>query len=325
MIPSRRGILYRFDVDWFRGLPDLMLFHSRSSRLLAHAAWVLLLCGIAGCRSFARQPIADNVVQSRQMALHAMEAMQHGRYDEAEQLFADSIKTCPVDERARCRYAELLWRRGQHDAALRQMQEAVRLSAGDPALRVQLGQMNLALGNTRQAQAEAERAVAADRRHAAAWCLLADTQRASGQYEEALASYHRALSIEPFYPHAQMSAAAVYRQLGRPQRALATLAALEDRYGPGQAPVELFVMQGAALKQLGRYDDAVRTLSTAVARGSELPDTYYELADAQILAGDRVSARLSVAAALEQNPTHEPSLRLRDALETPNIPRTATR
>jgi len=292
---------------------------------LAHAALVLLLGVTTGCRSLSRQPIAENVVQSRQMAMLAMEAMQHGRYDEAEQLFADSIKTCPVDERARCRYAELLWRRGQHDAALKQMQEAVRLSAGDPTLRVQLGQMHLALGNTQPAQAEAERAVAADRHNASAWCLLADTQRAAGQFEAALASYHRALSIEPFYPHAQMSAAAVYRQMGRPQRALATLAALEERYGPGQVPVELFVLPGVTLKELGRYADAVRMLTTAIARGSELPDTYYELADAQILAGDQVSARLSVAAALEQDPTHEPSLRLRNALEMPDIPRTATR
>lgn len=274
-----------------------------------------------GCKSMSKQPVAENVVHSRQMSLDALEALQHRRYDDAELLFAKAIETCPVDERARYHYADLLWRRGDHDGAIRQMNEAVRLSAGEPSVVVRLGQMHLARGDTKQARRQAERAVQGDHRNAEAWSLLGDTQRAAGQLDDALASYHRALSLQEVFPHVQVALAEVYRAQHRPQRALATLAALEDRYRADRVPPELLVQEGLALRDLGRHDDAARVLTAAIDRGSKLTETYYALALVQAQSGDFVNAQLSVAAGLELSPQHVPSQRLRDELFQARVPR----
>jgi tetratricopeptide (TPR) repeat protein len=278
-----------------------------------------LLASLAapGCRSLCKQPVADNVVEARQMSQRGMEALQRGKTEDAEQLFAKAIATCPVDERARCNYADLLWKRGEHAQAVRQMEEAVRLSGGDAGLLVQLGQMQLTRGDVDRARQCAERAVVADRQLPSAWALLGDTQRAAHNDEQALASYHRALSQQELYLPVQLAVAGIYRSQGKPQRALATLAALEDRYSPGQAPAEVLLAQGLALKQLGRYDDASARLTTAIARGATQPDTFYELADAQWQNGDVTNARLALSAALDQAPQHARSLRLSQELHGP--------
>lgn len=274
----------------------------------------LVAASLLGCRSMCKQPVSENVVEARQMSLQALDAMQRGQHEDAERLFAQAIAVCPVDERARRNYADLLWQRGEHAQAVKQMEEAVRLSGGDAALLVQLGQMQLARGEVEKASGYAQRAVAADRQSATAWALLGDTQRATHADEQALASYHRALSLSEFFPHVQMQVADIYRLQGKPQRALATLTALEDRYGIGQAPPEVLLAQGRALKQLGRLDDAAQTISTAIARGSTTPDSFYELAEAQAQIGDIVNARLALGAALEQSPDHAKCLQLREAL-----------
>jgi tetratricopeptide (TPR) repeat protein len=194
------------------------------------------------------------------------------------------------------------------------MDEAVRLSGGDAGLLVQLGQMHLARGDRDRAQQCAQRAIAADRQSASAWALLGDTQRTAHNVEEALASYHRALTYEAFFPHVQLAVAEIYQSQGKPQRSLATLTALEDRYGTNQAPAEVFVAQGRALKQLGRFDDAALKLTAAIARGSTHSDIFCELAEAQWQSGDAVNARLALASALEQSPQHARSLQLRQAM-----------
>ena len=59
--------------------------------------------------------MAENVVTSRQLSLRGMEAVQQGNWELAETRFASAVEACPVDERARCRYAETLWQRGEVD------------------------------------------------------------------------------------------------------------------------------------------------------------------------------------------------------------------
>ncbi len=299
-----------------------MLSNSLNAAHVACHAWgvglvLALLATVGGCRSLGKQPVAENVVEARQMSLRGLDAMQRGQHQEAEQLFAAAIKTCPVDERARRNYADLLWKRGEYGQAVKQMEEAVRLSGGDAGLLVQLGQMQLARGEHEAARQSAERAVAADRQRAAAWALLADTQRVALDLDRALASYHRALSLEEFQPHVQLAVADIYHQQNKPQRALATLSALADRYGPGQVPTHVLVKQGTTFKQLERFDDAAQSLATALAQSGAHPDVniLYELADAQARAGDPANARLTLGIALQQAPQHGPSLQLLTALD----------
>jgi tetratricopeptide (TPR) repeat protein len=190
------------------------------------------------------------------------------------------------------------------------MEEAVRLSGHDPERLVQLGHMYREQGDMQRAARQAARAIAANGQLASAWALRGEVERACGEQAAALTSFHRALSLQPHFPPVQLAVAEIYTSENRPQRALATLQALTISYPAGQAPIDLLVHESHALKSLGRYPDAARTLTAAVERGNPSAALLLELAQAQVLSGEIAAARLSLAAALARDPQHPGCLAL---------------
>jgi tetratricopeptide (TPR) repeat protein len=269
---------------------------------------------VGGCATFGRRA-SDDVVAARQHSLRGVEAMQRGRWDEAEAQFSQAVATCPADERAHAQLAETMWRRAATDDAIVEMEKAAELSGGDAAVLVRLGEMYLARGDVVRAADQADRAIRTNRSLAGAWALRGDTLHLRGRREEALSAYHRALSHQPHYPQVQLALAEIYREMGRPQRTLCTLEALADQYSPGQEPQQVLFLEGLAMKALGRHQDAVELLVAASDRGPSSPDLLYHLGEAQMLAGDPTNARLSLEGALAMSPQHAPSLRLRSRLE----------
>jgi tetratricopeptide (TPR) repeat protein len=267
-----------------------------------------------GCRTFCPKSLEQNVVDARQASLQGLDAMQQGRWEEAERIFAGAVKSCPSDERARGCYAETLWRRGSRDEALGHMQEAARLSGGDSKRLVQLGEMHLALGQLDRAQQQADLALAKNNRLASGWALRGNVHLARGRLDEALADYHRSLAYCEHQPLVQMSVAQIYARQNRPQRALATLGTLAEQFPPGEVPVEVLAMQGMSLKQLGRPNDAVEMLAHAAALAAPSPELLFQLAEAQHLSGDASAAAASLDRALAQDPGHAAGLRLRGEL-----------
>jgi tetratricopeptide (TPR) repeat protein len=227
---------------------------------------IIMLAG-PGCRALRCDKATDeSLAAARRLSLQGLEAQQHGGWDQAEALFATAVQRGPGDERARCGYAESLWKRGAQDQAVAHMEEAVRLSGNDPERRVQLGGMYLYRGELPRADQQADLAIAANPQLAGAWSLRGQVLQAQGQRHEALASFHRALSYREPCPEAQLAMAEIYGQEHRPQRALATLQALTESYPPGQAPVEVLTREAFALRDLGRDADAARTLAQATER-----------------------------------------------------------
>jgi tetratricopeptide (TPR) repeat protein len=264
-----------------------------------------------GCRALHSQQVSDeSVAAARQLSLQGLDAEQRGRWQRAEALFAEAVARCPRDERARCGYAEALWRRGLGDEAIVHMEEAVRLSGHDPERVVELGRMYRKRGNLARAGEQAERAIAANPQLAAAWALQGEVLQDAGHFNEALASYHRALSYQQPLPEVELAIAEIYRREGRPQRSLATLQALAASYPPNQTPFEVLVQEGFALGALGRHQDAARSLAQACQRGNPSAELLFELAQAQMLAGEPAAARLSVVAALVREPAHPGCLAL---------------
>lgn len=288
---------------------------SKPLRALAPLLGVWLgLTGFGGCKSLWKRSVADNVIAARQTFLRGMDAMQQERWEEAEQLFSQSIATSPVDAAAQRRFAQTLWRRGDHTRAVRHMEESVRLATGDAEALVELGEMYLALGDLSRADRAAEEALRADRASAPAWALRGDLLLVQDAAEGALSHYHRALGFRPHFPRVQIQIARTYQQLNRPQRALATLEILVEHLQPEEVTEEMHLLRGLALKALGRYDDAVVALAAAAQGGH--PDCLYHLGEAQWLAGDPVAAQNNVRAALQRAPQHEASRRLKSYLET---------
>jgi tetratricopeptide (TPR) repeat protein len=273
-----------------------------------------LIAAAGGCGTFGRRS-SDEVVSARQLSLQGMEAVQQGQWQQAESYFQRAVEAHPEDERAQRHLAEAKWQRGAADEAIQHMEEAARLSGGDAAVLVRLGEMHLLRGDLVRAMNKAEDAIRVDRAAAGAWALKGDVLRQQGNRLEALAAYHRALSHREHFPAVQLASADIYRELGRPQRTLCTLEALSDQYPPGQQPQQVLLLQGVALKQLGRHHDAVEMLAAAAGRGPASPELLYQLAEAQLLAGDPTNARLALSHALAMAPQHAASLRLQSQLD----------
>ena len=271
---------------------------------------ILALSLTVGCASLRRNPVPASVVAARQLSLKGIEAMDRGRWQQAEALFAAAIETYPADERAHQRYAELLWQRGDRGNAIQHMERCTHLSGGDPNLLVRLGEMHLSEGRTSWAARRAAEAIQANRESPAAWALRGDVLAREGELAAAMASYHRALSLQPQYPHVQLALAEIYQHQKRPQRVLSTLDSLVQQLPPEEIPRPVFYLQGLALKDMNRYGDAINTLSTAIRKYGPDAELLFRLSECQLLAGDVANARLAVRAALAHAPSHLPSQQL---------------
>jgi len=266
------------------------------------ACLLLLAVAFNGCTTLARSKTDESVVSARQLSLRGINAAQQGQFQEAQVFFNRASEMCPLDEKIRYHYAETLWQLGSRTQAVAHMEEAVRLSGGNADLVVRLGDMYLAGGDLQRAAVQADAAIQANRQLASAWALRGDVLRSMGQDEEALASYHRALSNQSHYPHVQLAVADIYGRQRRHARALATLRTLADGYPSGETPTQVLVLQGLALKELGRYEAAAETLASA-AKQQKPPSTEVlaYLAETQWLAGDAANARLTLQTALSQS------------------------
>lgn len=272
----------------------------------ARTSWLAwLVCATAlGCASMKTKPVDDHVVDCRQSCQAGQEALQRQQWDRAKELFAAAVKSSPVDERARQYYAESLWHDGQQAAAIEEMTQAVRLSGGDAALRTRLGQMYLELGYLDAAAEQAALAITRGSNLAEAWALEGDVLARQGQLQSALERYHRALSERQLYPRVQLEVAGIYHRLGRHQRALSTLASLEETYPGDDKPRQMLLIAGLSYKALGRHEEAVEHLSQLAARPNATAEDFCQLADVLLLTDRPESAQLVLQEALRLDPQH---------------------
>ena len=281
-------------------------------------AWgtVLLVVLTSGCARFTRNSEDVTQLESRQLTLRGKAALQRERWQEAEDVLSQAVKVEPRSVQAHSQYAQALWNQNDREQALSHMREAIRLSGGDPQLMVELGQMQLPENQLTAAAQSASIAVRARPDSAAAHALRAKVLHRQGNLEEALAGYYRALSLQPDYPDVQTKVAEIYQQTQRPQRSLAMLATVADRYPPEEVPQRILQLQGVAFKSLGRYDDAIDRFVQAGRQGTMTAELFYQLADSHWLSGDRGNAQLAVREALQLAPQHAAGLQLQKELQT---------
>jgi tetratricopeptide (TPR) repeat protein len=286
-----------------------------SERLLVLA--IVLFAAWPGCRLPGRRgPIPESLAACRQYTRQGVAAAERGQYGEAEALLSKAVDACPVDGEARRHYAEALWKQGSHAEAITQMREALRLAGKDPVMLGRLARMHLEAGHATQASQLADQALDLDPKLASAWSVRGHLSRRAGRPREALADYQRALGYAPADRETLRDIAELYRELGQPQRALASLQSLSDTYPPGEQPAEVSYLTGLAHLALGRAEDAEESLAAAAARGKPSPEVLYQLAEAHLLAGHPALAADAARRALQLRPEHGPSRQLLDRIET---------
>lgn len=285
------------------------------------AALLLLALLSAGCRLPGREgPVSQSVADCRRLSQQGVAALEQGKQPTAESLLAKAVAACPVDVEARRHYAESLWRRGAQREAIAQLEEAGRLSADDAAVRTRLAEMRLASGQLELARQDADQAINLDPKLPGAWAIRGGVMRATGQPREALADNLRALSYTPNNRDILLAVAELHRELNRPERALQTLQTLADTYAPGEEPGQVHYLMGLAYVALGRYDDGVESISTAVARGPSTPEMLCHLGEAELLAGHPIEAADAARKALAIQPQHQPSHDLLDQVQLAQQP-----
>jgi predicted Zn-dependent protease len=104
-----------------------------------------------------------------------------------------------------------------------------------------------------------------------------------------------------------MDVAAIYRQRGQHDRCLTTLHHLLDTFPHGEQSQQALWMEGLALMDLGRSQQAVESLTAASQQGPPNADLLYYLAQAELAAGRPAEAAEAVQQALAANAAHEPS------------------
>jgi tetratricopeptide (TPR) repeat protein len=250
-------------------------------------------------------------------------AIESGEWDEAESLLEQAVQSSPTDAVSRRHLAEVLWQRGATGEALLQMEAAVQLDPDDATLLVRYGEMLLAIGSQAQALERVDRAVGRDPGLAAAWALRGRVHWQMGNTDQALADLQRALKYSPGAADVLLDLAALHRQRGKHQRCLTTLHHLFDTYSPGEEPQFALFLEGLALADLDRWDDAAASLAVASQRGPANAEILYHLARAEFQAGHPNAATATAQQALVVDASHLPSQQLLAQL-TAAAPETAS-
>jgi tetratricopeptide (TPR) repeat protein len=274
-----RPILIRF--HRINGQPTTPFFMVRVAFNAVRATAIILLLVVgSGCRLIPRSgPVPQEVADARRLCNEGLSAADRNDLMRAEGLLEQAVKNCPTDVDARRHYADVLWHRGERMAAVTQIAEALRLSPGDTSLCIDGGRMYMELGLLDDADRLAREAVRSAPRSDKPWHLHGQVALARGRPEEALADFHRAMAIAPDDRELILETAEIYRRLGRPKRALATLAILGESYPPNQTPPHVLALEGMAQEALDRPEDAIESYRQAVARGLQSPDVSTRLVE----------------------------------------------
>jgi tetratricopeptide (TPR) repeat protein len=276
----------------------------------------IALIACCGCQLIGRErPVPKQMAASRQLSQRGISALERCEWDKGETLLSQAIKACPTDAEPHRHYAEALWHRGAGEEALSQMREAMRLSGEDPNLAVRAGEMCLELGRTDEAAKLAEDAIDLCPHSGTAWGLRGEVAQSRGQLDEALADAHRGLEYQHDDKKLLLLTAEIYRQQGRPERALGVLESLRDCYASGEEPQRVLYLQGLAFAALARYDDAVEVYSLAIERDRSSAELYYRLAEVQLRAGRPSQASGAIQQAIALDPGHVPSRALAPQVE----------
>ena len=263
---------------------------------------VLAVGSLGGCRAIRNFGNSRQAISARRLSGRGFEAMHDGDWETAETYFSDALDVSRADDRAHWGLAEACWNRDQPEQAIAHMTQAVKMSAGDARMVQRLGRMHFELGNHEAASLHARTAIEQARDSASAWALHGDCLRQAERPDDALAAYHRALAIQPDYPEVQMQAAEVYHSQQRFDRCLATIDRLQDGTQAEDVPARVDMLQGLAMRQLGRSREARRCFVRAAAKDARDPSPHLELASLDLDMGRVAAARTSLETALRLDP-----------------------
>ncbi|MEU0068291.1 tetratricopeptide repeat protein [Streptomyces sp. NPDC006332] len=203
------------------------------------------------------------------------------------------------DAAAYYRRGKALGEADRADRALTAFDEAVRLRPGYAAAHFHRGIALRDLGRLTEALDAFAEAHRRDPAHVQAMFERGNVFLKLRQPENAVEAYAQAVRIEPRYVEALINKGVTLSNLEQPAEALADLDeavrlhAANEAVGGTHALGYAYGARGAALTKLGRYEEAVTAIDTAISIGPDLADNYRNKAYALERLGRLEEARIT--------------------------------
>jgi tetratricopeptide (TPR) repeat protein len=242
--------------------------------------------------------------------------MESGQWQQGEDLLRKAIQISPDDASTHRSLAEALWHRGARQEAVAEIEEAIEHDTNSSSLHVRAGEMDLATGAIDSALTHAERGIRTDPKSASAWALRGRCFLQKNQGDRALADLQHSLDFAPDDTDALLDVAKIYRQRGQAARSLTTVHHLLDTYPPSEESQQALTLEGLALMDLKRPQQACEVFAVVAKQGTPSADALYNLAQAYSAAGDLQQAITTAQQALALNASHQPSRELLAQLAT---------
>ena len=246
----------------------------------------------------------SKVVSARNWARSGFEAMHEGRFQQAKTFFSRAAKDMPGDPRILANLARTEFQQGNVERSISVMEKAVEES-DDPELRCELGEMYLRSGRWIAANEHADKAIEKDRHLSAAWNLKGKLAAAKGEHQRALQLFQRSLAYQTESDDIQMLIAQTYMRLDQPMRALSATETLLNRHPPNRQPETAIIAKSEALLAMQQHPAAIDVLQIASNRPDSSKEMFFQLGKAQLHAGQRSQARLTLAKGKQRFPEEE--------------------
>ncbi len=259
-----------------------------------------LCCGCQTVQIF-KDASKTKVVSARNFARSGFEAMRQGSFEQAKTLFSKAAKDMPNDHRILANLARTEFQQGNLESAISIMKRAVEQS-DDPNLRCELGEFYLTSGQSIAANQHADKAIQKDRHLSAAWSLKGKLADAEGDHSRALKLFQRSLAYETESDELQLLIAQTYMNLGQPMRALSATETLLNRHPQDLQPERAILAKSEALLAMNQHATAIDILKIASNRTDCSKEVYFQLGKAQLHAGRRSQARLTLAQGMQRFP-----------------------
>lgn len=267
---------------------------------MALAVVCMVCCGCQTMQTF-KDASKTKVVSARNWARSGFEAMHQGRFQQAKTFFSKAATDMPDDHRIMANLARSEFQQGNVDRSISIMEQAVARSE-DPAMRCELGEIYLKSGRWIAANQHAEKAIEKDRHLSAAWNLKGKLAAAKGDHQRALQLFQRSLAYETESDEIQLLIAQTYMKLDQPMRALSATETLLNRHPQDLQPETAIVAKSEALLAMNQHPAAIDILKIASNRPDCSKEVYFQLGKAQLHAGRRSRARLTLARGKQRFP-----------------------
>ena len=278
----------------------------RIEALVLSLALIVIATFCCGCQTMQtfKDASKTKVVSARNWARSGFEAMHEGRFQQAKTFFSKAAKDMPSDHRIMANLARSEFQQGNLDRSISIMEQAVEHS-NDPSQRCELGEMYLKAGRWIAANEHADKAIEKDRHLSAAWSLKGKLAASKNEHQRALQLFQRALAYETESDEIEMLIANTYMRLDEPMRALSVTETLLNRHPADRQPDTAIIAKSEALLAMQQHPAAIDLLATASDRPDSSREVYFQLGKAQLAAGYRSQARLTLAKGKQRFPDEE--------------------